>query len=459
MSKIRNFTWLLALVVTGAWAASFGAATSPGVHVGVEKDDGAIETPDAPPPPSPLTPTTRPLQPGDLTTLDQGMQAVKPEQVGPPILPGTSVESAAPPDEEGNLQEKIQLWRVRPIFRLVSLYDDNIFISDTNRVSDIIFAVSAGLAFEIGDYRNLEDSYLIVQYVGTGLIYLDNPQEDAYNQLAGLEGKYVWNNLAVELSSRYEYLSTPDRDVGGLVRRSVFDNSLRFVYGYSDKTSADLEFSQNAIIYVDDLDSNNYAVKLGAEYLVTEKLSLGAEGVAGVLNVQESPLQYYQQLRVRAAYDATGKLTFRLSVGVEARELDNLSQTRLDPVFSLGGDYSPFPSTTISFDAYRRVEGSASSAGQDYNATGFVIAIEQRLFEKFSAKLALGYENDAYFSTDDQSGVDRLDNFVFARPELSATFFTHYKASVFYEFRRNESNESNFSFYDNRAGIALAVEF
>jgi len=386
------------------------------------------------------------------------MQAIQPEKLD--TLSGTSApESPLSGDESGKLEEKVQLWRVRPIAKVISLYDDNIFISNTNRVADVIFAVSAGLSFEIGDFRDLKDNYLTAQYVGTGMLYLKNSQENAYNQLAALDGQYIWNKLAVQLSSRYEYLSTPNRDIGGLVKQSLFDNSLRFVYSHSDKTSADFELRQKAFIYVNNLNSYDYAAKLGADYQITEKLALGAEGVGGVLDAQESPTQYYQQFRLRASYDATGKLVFRLSAGVETRELDDLSQMRIDPVFSLGGDYSPFPSTTVSFEAYRRIQASASASGQDFVGTGFMVGIEQQFLQKLSAKLILGYENDTYFATAGQNNVDRIDNYAFVRPEISTIFFTNYKASIFYEFRRDNSNQATYSFYDNRAGIELGAKF
>lgn len=401
------------------------------------------------------SPTMRPLVPSDLSELDAGMQTITPGTADFESEPAVEAASA---DETGTAQEKIKQWRIIPMGGFVALADDNIFISDTNRVSDVILMPSIGLAFELGDFRNLREDYLIAKYVGTGLIYLQNPKENAYNQLALLDGQLRVANLAIQLTSQYQYLSTPDRDVGGLVKRSIFDTALGFVYSYSDKTSMDLEFRQKSNIYVDDLDSFDYAVKGGAEYLITEKLALGGELVAGALDAEGSPLQYYQQLRFRAQYSATGKLTFKFSGGVETRELDDLSSVRVNPVFSLGGEYQPFENTLVAFTAYRRVQASALDQGSDFTATGFEISVEQTLFQKIEAAVAVGYENDAYFSTD--GGNDgRVDNYIFARPSLSVTFLTNYQASIFYEYRNNASNQSSSSFYNNRFGIAVEAQF
>jgi len=406
------------------------------------------------------TPALTPMVPGNFDALDAGMQSLTPETVAPSgnFSLGQATQAAAP-DESGESQEKIQLWRIVPVFGVISLYDDNIFISNTNRVGDVVFAVSAGLSFELGDFRNLEEDYLIVSYVGTGLIYLNNSAENSYNQFALLDAQYRISNLAIQVKSQYEYLSTPERDVGGLVRRSIFDNSLGFVYSYSDKTSFDLELRQKANIYVDNLDSYDYAIKAGGEYLITEKVALGAEGVVGVLDAEDSPMQYYQQLRVRANYTATGKLTFKISAGVETRQLDAGSNLRVNPVFSLGGEYHPFENTTIALTGYRRIQPSALDRSQDFTATGLELVISQKFFQKFEAELAVGYENDVYFSTDDANGVNRVDNFLFARPSISLTFLTNYRASIFYEYRNNDSNESSFSFYNNRFGLAIEAQF
>jgi hypothetical protein len=52
-----------------------------------------------------------------------------------------------------------------------------------------------------------------------------------------------------------------------------------------------------------------------------------------------------------------------------------------------------------------------------------------------------------------------VDNYVYARPAIAFAFTKWVSISGFYEFRNNFSNESEFSFYNNRFGGAIAFQF
>ncbi len=339
------------------------------------------------------------------------------------------------------------------------VYDDNIFISNTNRVADVIWSVTAGLAFELGDYRNLKENFLIAEWYGTGYFYTENPQQNAFNQAAALLGQYRWNKLTGQIESRYQYLTGPDREVGAFTQRQLFVNAIRFDYNYSDKTAFDAEFLQNTQIYKTYLDQYDYRFKAGGDYRILPKLKLGAEGAVGILDVEDSPLQYYQQLRARLRYEATGKLAFKASGGIEFREFQGMSGVKLEPVFSLGLEYTPFDGTLISLSGYRNVVGSNSLQGQNYVATGVQFSIQQRVLQKFSVGIAFGYENDTYFATESGIESNRVDNFIYARPSVSYTIADWVKTGIFYEYRNNDSNISFDSFYDNRVGMELNLAF
>ncbi len=148
-------------------------------------------------------------------------------------------------EEDGKTVEPAdKLWRIRPRLSASMVYDDNIFISENDRVADVIWAVTAGAAFEMGDFRNLQDNFLIAEWYGTGYFYTNNPDQNAFNQSAALLGQYRWEKLTAQLSSRYQYLTGPDRQVGSFATRHIFSNAVRFNYDYSSKTTFDGEFAQ-----------------------------------------------------------------------------------------------------------------------------------------------------------------------------------------------------------------------
>jgi len=253
---------------------------------------------------------------------------------------------------------------------------------------------------------------------------------------------------------------------------------LRFQYDYSEKTSFDLQFRQEYSASSNPstpsggtsatptpesgkTTNNEYQTRAGVNYQMFPKTSIGLEAAGGISDQSESPLQYYQQARVRLIYVATGKLNLKFSGGVEVREYQGTNRITISPVFSLGLDYRPFDGTTISVVGYRNISPATSITGQDITATGFNISATQRFLQKFIAGISFGYENDVYSANSGETTTqtDRVDNYLYVRPRLSYSFVRWCSANVFYEHRRTNSSQTISSFYDNRIGMEIAAEF
>jgi Putative beta-barrel porin 2 len=427
-------------------------------------------------------------KPASVVTPTSDAEAEAAGQPLAPQVPGepTEPEVAAPAEEpvapapEAVAADRAvaaagrKLWRIRPLFAAGVLYDDNIFLGNTNRVADVIWTISFGLAFELGDFRGGAENYLRAQWVGFPTFYTDNPSENSFNQAASLLAQYRWTRLVGQFESAFRIAREGNREVNTITTTRTFSNSLRFQYDYSPKTSFDLLFLQNYSQSSDPAEptaeiaasgqttNNQYEARAGMNYQILPKTNLGLEVAGGVLDQSSSPLQYYQQARLRVSYAATGKLNFRFSGGVEAREFEGSDLIRISPVFSLGLDYHPFDGTSLSMVGYRNVQAATSITGQDVTATGFEIALVQRILQRFTAGIGFGYENDVYFGTtgEEISGdTDRVDNFLFVRPRLTYSFVDWFSASVFYEYRRAISTQSDSSFYNNRVGMEIATKF
>jgi hypothetical protein len=400
-----------------------------------------------------LDESVEPVEEADAPNLSDALSMTEQTRVGesnPSTLSTSPGKGVA--EETGD-----KLWRLRPIVGFGVVFDDNIFLTQTNMVSDVVFTFTAGLAFEIGDYRRLQDNYLLAEYIATGFVYVDNPQQDAVDQAASLIGQYRFNRLAVQLESRYQYLNGAEREVGSFVTRNIITNALRGIYELSEKTELDLELFQRANIYETQLDNYVYGVKFGGNYELTDKIAVGGESVFGVSLTDESPTQYYAQLRARAAYNATGKLTFKSSFGIEFRMLED--GLRLNPVFNARAEYRPWENTLVTLGGYGNVQSSASVADASFLATGVEFSVRQLLFQRVTAGFALGYENDTYYSNTNGDQESRVDNYIFFRPNLSYNFNRWVSAGVFYEFRRNSSTEDGSSFYNNRVGFEAGARF
>ena len=101
-----------------------------------------------------------------------------------------------------------RMWRLRPYLKTGITYDDNIFITNTNRTPDIIYNVEGGFAFELGDYRNLENSYLLLKYLATGYFFTDHSAQNSLNQSVDFMSQYKIHQAALQLESLLDRKST-----------------------------------------------------------------------------------------------------------------------------------------------------------------------------------------------------------------------------------------------------------
>ena len=374
----------------------------------------------------PLTPM-RP-EPDTGTMMETEVRAAEQEALGPAAAEATAV------DEMGRKR-----WRIIPLFSAGVVYDDNIFLSNSDRVADVIWTASAGLIFELGDFRDHKENYFSVQWIGQPVIYTENSEQNGFNQFAALGFQYRFNKLVMKLDSSYSTVKGANRDVNTITTTQTLWNSLAFGYDYSDKTDFNLAFTQYAILTQDFQNTSQYKVSTGMNYQIFPKTRVGFQGVAGVIVSTDTPLQYLQQALIQVSYSATGKLSFMLSGGVQFLEYEGSDIIKIDPVFNLGVYYQPFYATSLSLVGFRNVVGSSSLAGQDYFATGIELRAQQQFFQKFVAAVSLGYENDSYFGTTPEpyTPSNRVDDYVFARSRLTYAFVDWFSASVFYEYRQH----------------------
>ena len=77
-------------------------------------------------------------------------------------------------------------WRIIPLFSAEVVFDDNIFLSNTDPVADVIWMPSFGLIYELGDFRDHRENYLSVQWIGAPVIYTRNFEQSGFNQYFAL---------------------------------------------------------------------------------------------------------------------------------------------------------------------------------------------------------------------------------------------------------------------------------
>ena len=455
------------VLLIGAWTIVLVAAVG---QPEVAPDSSSVPTaPDrsTAPPPVPSE-ETRPISP--TRTLDNEIDTE--EQPMVPMTPQQERETTVKPEEAPvepetvGTQEAIDTyelgrrrWRIIPLFSIGFEYNDNIFVTETDRVSDFLWIATGGFVFEFGDFRNHYENYLGVKWLGQPVIYTENPEQNAFNQFASITLQYRFTRMVARWDSNYSIVKGANREVNAITTTQQFWNSLAFAYDYSEKTQLNVTLYQNTMLTEDFQDNNQYEVRAGINYQIFPKTRVGGEGAIGVLDSSDTPLQYYQQLRLLITYLPTEKLTFMFDGGLQFLEFEGTDVVKVEPVFSFGVSYQPFPATSIGLLGYRNIKGSSLEPGQDYAATGFELSVQQRLLQKLVAGLNLGYENDSYFGTTPETPTQRVDDYVYVRSRLTYAFVDWFSASIYYEYRQTASTQPGSSFYNNRAGLEFLTKF
>ena len=277
------------------WAA-FLSALAVLVAAFAQSDGNPAENPvtvDESRPASVATPTSdtrmneagQPLTPQAPGRRPQTGETPMGETVSPSEEAEASAEALIPPEPAR------KLWRFTPLCSAGAVYDDNIEFSNTDRIADVILTLSAGLAFELGDFRSGSENYLSAYWLGSPAFYLDNPDQNNFNQSAALIAQYRWSKLVARFDSNFSIARGGNREVNEITTTQSFSNSLRFQYDYSEKTSFDLKFSQDASIVESFENTYRYEVAAGMGYQMFPKTNVGLQFVGGVLESASTPTQ------------------------------------------------------------------------------------------------------------------------------------------------------------------------
>ena len=354
-----------------------------------------------------------------------------------------------------------------------NVYDDNINISSSNRRSDFYFAIEPAMAIGFGDSESVSSFSLI--YRPSLFLYLDNSQDDTVQHVIRLQAAHTFGRLALSLTQDMQILNGADlnsisdptghnanTDVGGRTRHDIYMSALSGTYQLSGK----LFLSSAGNLSIDDypngqIGSKSFSGNLFINYEYREKIVVGLGGTGGYSIADDSsPDQIYEQANVRVGYNATAKIRFNASTGVEFREFSNNSRgIYVSPVYALDAAYQAFDGTSITLGGSRHTANSASLAGQDYVSTDIHCAVSQRFMQRISLGIAAGYQNSEYISIINGIAATRSDNYYYVEPSVNVNITRFWTAGAYYLHRNNASSFNFFSFYDNQVGFRTTVTF
>jgi hypothetical protein len=170
------------------------------------------------------------------------------------------------------------------------VWDDNIFISHTNRVSDYYFAIEPEITIGVGDMEGRSRSYLRLDYMPSAILFVDHSDEDGFNQLIHLEGGYSTGRLRLSLAEDIAYsirqtqqhhrydraLSKPRRE--SPTQLNLFNTLLRADYDMTRKLFLQGEFDSYIYFYPNNISDYTVSGGLYLYYNWLPKVSVGIGG-------------------------------------------------------------------------------------------------------------------------------------------------------------------------------------
>jgi polysaccharide biosynthesis protein VpsM len=352
------------------------------------------------------------------------------------------------------------------------VYDDNIFLTNTNKVDDWYFAIEPMLTVGFGDIEGQSETFLRLDYIPSIILYSDHSDDNAVSHLINIEGGHRFGRLSLTLSQQVLILDGTNLnsviDTTGLLvnldasqptRLNLYTTRLRANYDLTGKIFLTGEFDAAIYDYPDNFSNQTLSGGLYINYIVTPKVTLGLGGTFGVAWGESNVDQTFEQVNFRINYQVTGKFGLSASGGVEFRQFDGNRGDYATPVFEVGAVYNPFDGTTITLAAGRRILPSGFFENQDFGTTYVVGRVQQRLFRRLHLGLAVGYENSDYFATTRDVNATREDDYWFISPSLDVLINRWLSVGVYYLHREDSSNIDFLSFDDNQVGFRATVRF
>ena len=390
-------------------------------------------------------------------------------------LAGVSAQDSAPLFKIGSVD-------VRPHVAYSIVYDDNIFLEhkskavvptrgNPGRDHDFVHTFTPGLRLNAGDAATRQSAYFDANYDLVVTRFTDHSGSDSvdHNGLIEFGGKL--NRLHVGVSQGLESRSDADAAnlaANGRVKRKTWTTKIDSTYDVSEKTTAGLDLQQVIGDYQAPLvDSVDRSANLWLDYQVLPKVKMGLGGAIGYLQVEgnaatHNPNSVYEQGLLRLSWSATEKLTIRAKGRFEHRNIQEVGASDPnEPIFELGADWKASEQTTFALTASRQTKVSNAQVAQLNQETAITGSVKHNLWEGLSLGLDGGYSHSHYVVTSAAAGALRDDSYFFAKPSISYRFWERAQATVFYQYRRNDSDlvANGNDFFGSQLGLELSYRF
>jgi hypothetical protein len=342
-------------------------------------------------------------------------------------------------------------------------YDDNIYLTDGNKVSP---AISSTQLF--AKYFNSIPNSSLKFGADANIGY------NAYTE-APAKNDYMNAGLGVNLSNSKFYLEdkflyTADPATSELTDRVNrinnfasfrFRSSLERMFSIGFVASDSLDRYQEA--EYENLSRNRFNVGAQLYYNISSKTSIYAGYLFSAINYEKdkdkNSLGNSFDLGVNG--NITQKIKGTAQVSYDTRKYDTDIEG-LDNSGELFGyllslKYEPTSQNSLSLFGERKMEETIYENNRYYVSTEIGLEYKQKIYNKWSVALLTSYENLAYPKK--IGDVKRSDDLFKVKPSVEYKFKEYLFASLWYQFRNKSSNCDGVEYDNNKVGAQLKFTF
>lgn len=258
---------------------------------------------------------------------------------------------------------------------------DNVFMTQEDKVDDIITTISPGLY--IREQTERLTGHLNARW--DGVLYLDNRELDAVEQFYNGDARYqLTPRLSVSTSASYTKDSRPDRDIdsSGLllanIDRSRYGGSFESEYRFSERTACSFSYAYSQDDYDQEfLDFNpDYRfAQRASDYMghiagidFYHSFGLGRRDLKGILSLQHSNYRFISYLSEKPSANKTATSSIALGIGCPITELWHL-QVSYGARLSRSTYHQSYYVIEFPFLRLEETEKKASSQGSVFYST------------------------------------------------------------------------------------------
>lgn len=377
---------------------------------------------------------------------------------------------------------------LRPGVAMTERYDDNIFFRQDgpDKKTDFISTLSPNLTFMLGhktannpwvDDAGSSPNFLTVGYTLEENIYARNASMNYEDHFVGVESQYITDRIYLLGRDRIQFLNGivgGYENLGHKASRIAYSDNYTFGYSLTEKTSAYVSGSYNAVTYESGtplLNVNVWRGTLGFSWKALPKTSFFGETFYGqtaqspnISTVQKGP--HLTSLGGYLGMTRTIATKFKgtIKVGFEDRQFANSSDSSINPVVEGSVNYRFSDKTTTELRYARSSNVSVQAVSVAYTSDTISLNVNQVLTPSGKLRLMAGgsymmatYDNSAYY-------VNRTDAWL--TPHVSLTYYLRawMTTSLGYDYEKFSINNSQqyaniIDYNASRVTLRLAIGY